>query len=249
MIRVANLVKRLGKRLGDINVTLDSHSVMHIAHPLWFKNSKGEHPSPFTVMRLENGSIIGGMTDASGNFHDVGEFTATRANTLKWTLEYLELLASKKKYPHVIWPYHCLIGTPGHNIVQPLSDALIEWEHNKVDLVNKVTKGSCPFVEHFSGVRAEIPHKDYPGTQIDSRFINTIVSADLILVAGEARSHCLANTLRDLAELAGDEFVKKCVLLTDGTSDVPGFSQYGESFVKDMTAMGMQTTTTVDFLA
>jgi hypothetical protein len=48
---------------------------------------------------------------------------------------------------------------------------------------------------------------------------------------------------------SNDEFIQKCVLLTDGTSDVPGFSHFGQAFVKEMTARGMQPTTCAAYLA
>ncbi len=47
----------------------------------------------------------------------------------------------------------------------------------------------------------------------------------------------------------GDEFVKKCVLLLDGTSPVPGFEEYQQDFIDQMTARGMRTTTCADYLA
>ena len=41
----------------------------------------------------------------------------------------------------------------------------------------------------------------------------------------------------------------KLVLLTDATSAVPSFEQLQDDFIAEMTARGMQTTTTDDFLA
>ena len=49
--------------------------------------------------------------------------------------------------------------------------------------------------------------------------------ADTVVIAGEALSHCLANTVRDLAAHAGDEAVKRWILLRDTTSAVPGFER------------------------
>jgi hypothetical protein len=66
--------------------------------------------------------------------------------------------------------------------------------------------------------------------------------------AGEARSHCLANTVLDIANNFGEENIKKMVLLEDGTSDVPGFENLGEDFVKEMKGRGMRISTTVDYL-
>jgi|LakMenEpi03Aug12_release.lakeMendotaPanAssembly.Ray.scaffolds.fasta_scaffold45535_4 nicotinamidase/pyrazinamidase len=250
MQRVANLVKRLGRKLSQIHVTLDSHHQWHIAHPCWFKDGKGNHPAPFTMMRNENNNIIGAQFDANGQPHDVGEYTPTLfGDAYKWTYKYLAELSTGGRYPHVIWPYHCLIGTPGHNIVAPLNEAIFEWEQNVRQTVNKITKGSCRFVEHFSAVRAEVAYSEDPSTQLNTDFVTMLGhDADEVLIAGEALSHCVANTFRDIATELGDDFVKKCVLLQDASSNVTGFEVYGEQFVKDMVARGMRVTTTVDYL-
>lgn len=256
MVRVGDMVSRLAQKISDVKVTLDSHHQLHIAHPCWFTNAKtGEYASPFTAIRLEGDRILGAAMDTNGQFADVGEFnTPFRA----WTLEYLKALTDSKRYGHFIWPYHCLIGTRGHQIVEPLAQALLDWELvGRPGYVDIVTKGSDPRVEHFSAVRAEVVNPKNPeGTGLNSEFITTLVECDEILLTGEALSHCLANTVRDVAnEFAGgslgtqDEFIKKCVLLTDASSSVPGFEKVGESFIKDMKARGMRTTTTVDYLA
>lgn len=249
MERVAAMVTRLGRKLSQIHVTLDSHHQWHIAHPIWYKNSSGQHPNPFTVMREENGSIIGSEFDAQGNPHDIGEFTTTRPGFLKWTLSYLKELAVSGRYPHVVWPFHCLIGTPGHNVVAPLMNSLLEWKRTVSLPVNKVTKGSCIYAEHFSAVRAEVPHPQYPDTQLNADFIGVLAQdADEVLVSGEALSHCVANTFKDTAEELGDDFVKKLVLLEDASSNVPNFDALGQQFVADMTARGMRVTTTTEYL-
>lgn len=250
MTRVANLVKRLGKRLDDIHVTLDSHHPLHIAHPIWYRDSKGNRPDPFTVMREENGSIIGSKLDSSGKPYDVGEYTCFKPSAQKSTLKYLRDLAAAKRYPHVIWPQHCLIGTPGHNVVPQLFDALQSWVDLNGDVVvDYVTKGSNPYTEHFSAVRAEVVDPNDNSTQLNTDFIKLLVEADEVVFAGEAGSHCLANTVRDIADsFADDSFIKKCVLLTDGTSPVPGFESYQTQFISDLTARGMKTSTTVDYL-
>ena len=46
------------------------------------------------------------------------------------------------------------------------------------------------------------------------------------MIAGEALSHCVAGTVRDLADGLGDEQVGKLVLLTDCTSTVGGFDHH-----------------------
>ena len=253
MTRVAGLVNRLGKKLNDIHTTMDSHHQMHVAHGIWFRDSKGNQPAPFTIMREENDAIIGSVFDPkAGASHDVGEFTCFTPSAHKRTLEMLKQLRASNRYPHCIWPPHCLIGTPGHNVVPQLAEALLKWERDNHASVDFVTKGSNHYVEHFSAVRAEVVDPADPSTQLNTDFISVLMEADEILFAGEAGSHCLANTVRDIAEefrASNDEFIKKCVLLVDGTSPVPGFGGLQDKFITEMTARGMKCTTTVDYLA
>lgn len=249
MIRVANMIRRLGKKLTQIHVTMDSHHQWHIAHACWFKDAKGNNPGPFTGMREENGVIIGSVFD-NGSFHDIGEFTPTLfGEAYKWTYKYLRELSAGKRYPHFIWPNHCLIGTPGHNIVAPLADAILEWEQIARQTCDKITKGSCRFVEHFSAVRAEVPYPEDPSTQMNTDFIQMLGhEAEEVVIAGEALSHCVANTFRDIADNLGSDFVKKCVFLTDASSNVTNFENYGKQFMDDMKKLGMRTSTTMEYL-
>ncbi|NOQ37043.1 MAG: hypothetical protein GQ569_14320 [Methylococcaceae bacterium] len=267
MVRVGKLVTRLGNKLSDIKITMDSHQRLHIANPDWFCDCNGKHPAPFTLMRAENNSIIGSVlrVDANGQpviengapvFDDVGEFRTVKQGMFKRSYEYLAELSANNRYPHCLWPPHCQIGTAGHNIVAPLYEALDKWCADFAGTIDITTKGSNPWVEHFSAVRAEVADPNDPNSQLNTEFIQTLMEADEILLSGEARSHCLANTVRDIANefAAGgslgsnDEFIKKCVLLTDATSDVPGFTHLGEAFVNEMTARGMKTSTCADYL-
>ena len=46
-----------------------------------------------------------------------------------------------------------------------------------------------------------------------------------------------------------DSFVSKLVLLTDASSDIPGFETHAQNFMSEMTGRGMQTSTTTEYLA
>jgi nicotinamidase/pyrazinamidase len=64
----------------------------------------------------------------------------------------------------------------------------------------------------------------------------------------------VANTIRDIVKGFDPASVSKLVLLTDAMSDVPNppgttlFTDLGEAFMRDLTALGAQTSTTTDFL-
>lgn len=236
MERLANMVKRLSRKLDDIHVTLDSHHPIHIAHPMFWKNSAGSYPKPFTIISPQD------VKD--------GTWTPVKPKLFQWGKEYVDSLAKNNRYPLCIWPPHCLIGSVGQTVYPVFYEALMEWCRDSYGNIDFVTKGSNYKTEHYSAIVADVTDPEDPGTAMNVRFLDTINEADIVLLAGEARSHCLANTGRDACNyFSDDSLVKKLVLIEDATSDVTGFENYGEQFVKEMKARGMQTTTCKDFLA
>ena len=234
MKRLAKMIKRLTSKIDDIHVTLDSHRVVDIAHPIFWTNSKNQHPNPFTLITV--------------NDVDSGVWRATNPGMQKRAVEYVHSLDANKRYCLCIWPEHCIIGTWGHSVFPEVSDALLDWERKNFGLVDYVTKGSNPYTEHYSAVKADVPDPEDPNTQLNRPLLDILATADIIPVAGEARSHCIANTLFDIANNFGEENIKKICLLSDATSDVTGFENLGKDFVKEMVGRGMQISTTVDFL-
>jgi nicotinamidase-related amidase len=111
-------------------------------------------------------------------------------------------------------------------------------------MVDYVTKGSNLWTEHYSAVQADVPDPSDPSTQLNTGLIQTLEQADVLIMAGEASSHCVANSIRDISRDFGEDMMKKCVLLLDCMSPVPGFEQLADDFFADMTAKGMNTATT-----
>jgi nicotinamidase/pyrazinamidase len=234
--RLAQMVRRIAPKLEDIHVTLDSHRLIDVAHPIFWKDSAGKNPQPFTIITA---------ADVEG-----GRWVPALPGLYRRMLEYVRTLEANGRYPLCIWPPHCLIGSGGHAVMPELRGALQEWEERRFAMVDYVTKGSNPWTEHYSAVAADVPDPSDPGTQINTRFIQTLMDADLVAIAGEAGSHCLANTVRDIAGSFGDDsYIRRLVLLEDATSPVPGFESFQETFLREMTARGMQVTTTGEFLA
>ena len=235
MDRLAQMVKRLGRKLDDIHITMDSHRKVDISHPMWWKDSSGKHPTPFTCITPDD--------------VEAGRWTTTQPGAYARSLKYLRALNSGNRYPHVIWPEHCLIGDEGHNVNRALSESVHEWEQTRYAMADFVTKGSNPWTEHFSAIQAEVPDPQDPSTQVNTGFIQTLETADIILLAGEALSHCVANSVSDIASNFSDpRFVEKVTLLTDASSNVPSFEKLGSDFVARLTAKGMKTSTTTAVL-
>lgn len=260
MGRVAAMIARLGDKLDDIHVTLDSHQTVGIERPRWWKRvGDGSEPGPFTILGIhpDGRRIVKYTADATGLHPTDEEYTTYLPSFLhkggptgKGVFGYLEALAAKGRYPHVVWPEHCRVGSWGWGVVPVLDRALYRWERDNFARVNYVVKGNNPWTEHFSGVQAEVPDPSDPSTQVNTRLIQTLEEADMIAISGEALSHCVANTGRDIAACFSDpRYVEKLVILKDASSNVPGFDGFGSSFIADLTAKGAKLSTTTEFLA
>ena len=235
MGRLAGMVRRLKDKIDDIHVTLDSHHSIHIAHPIFWKDTRGHHPPVFT--RISRAEVENGV------------WTPSLPGLYRRALAYVRKLEQNGRYELTIWNPHCLIGSPGHAVLPELFCAFQEWER-RFAFVDYVTKGSNILTEHYSAVKADVPDPGDASTQMNTRLVETLQNADLVAVAGEARTHCLANTVRDIANSFGDDsFISKLVLLTDASSDIPGFESHGEALIREMTARGMQLSTTTEFLS
>ena len=233
--RLAAMVKRLSPKLDDIHITLDSHRKVDISHPMWWRDTTGKRPGPFTLISAAD--------------VESGRWQTYLPSFRERTIKYLKALETRGRYGHTIWPEHCLIGDEGHNVYPELAGAIHEWE-DRFAQAEFVTKGSNPWTEHFSAVRAEVPDPNDPSTQVNTGLITTLEEADLILVAGQALSHCLANTVLDIADNFSDPtYVQKLILLSDCTSEVPNppnmtiFSDFTAKFLADMKAKGMKVQT------
>ena len=84
MKRLAAMVARLEDKLADVHVTLDSHRKVDISHPIWWKDSSGVHPAPFTQI---------GAADLES-----GRFTTTQPGFHKRTLAYLKALEAGNRF-------------------------------------------------------------------------------------------------------------------------------------------------------
>lgn len=85
---------------------------------------------------------------------------------------------------------------------------------------------------------------------INMRFIKTLMDADEIAIAGEAGSHCVANTVFDIAKnFKDDSYIKKLILLEGCYSPVPSFEKLQDDFVSKMTQKGMQVVKAEDYLS
>lgn len=223
--KIAEAVKIKGSVIDGIYVTLDTHQKMHIAHSAFWRDETGsQQPVPFTE--------ISKADVASGKWKPLNPAQG------KWVQHYVDNLERQKKFKLIIWPEHCLVGTRGFIVQEGLMNALLDWETRTNLSVNYVEKGNNAITEHYSALKAEVPRSDDPRSELNCAFINQLEKYDTIVVGGEALSHCVNFTVRDLA--ANVKNPKKIIVLTDGCSTITGFETASADFRKDMEELGVR---------
>ena len=261
---VAKLIQDNPGPIDDITITHDCHQELHIATPVWFRwpsppadtfikvdgvdrptslpvdvrGQTQQSPAPFSTCIEQDGKIVNGVLDGTGNFVPIGEVNCTHLGFTSWTVRYLKSLRDGDRYPHMIWPPHCRINTPSYLAVDSIRDAIRFWELDQFAVANKVTKGSSLKTEHFGAVHAEVPDPKDPSTQINSHFVQLLSDPDRqVAICGLALGHCLANTVRDTAAQfpSPEDFINRLILLEDGTASVPGLRFLSDAFLSEFT--------------
>jgi len=224
--RLAGFIAKNRSKLYDIHVTLDSHHLFQVFHPLFWRDTAGNHPAPFT--RITQDDI------------EKGVWTPSVPTMRDRMINYVKGLATNNRYQLIIWPEHCLIGSWGTQVQPELFDNLKAWETETIGMVDYVTKGSNLYTEHYSAVKAEVPDPADASTQLNQQLIDLLTEADVILVAGEALDYCVYNTLKDIISAFGPDNAKKIKIMKDCTSAIDPnaiakieteFKSYGVEFV------------------
>jgi len=235
MLRLAGLIREGASGLSAIAVTLDSHHRFDIAHPTFWKTGAGQAVGPFTA-----------ITAAQVR---KGDYVPRDAAMLPRALAYIDELERRGRYTLMVWPVHCEIGSWGHNVHPAVKAAYNRWEDSRLAMVQKIGKGSNPWTEHYSAMQAEVPDEDDPATQLNTALIASLDQADMLIIAGEASSHCVKATTEHIVANLPSGKPGKVVLLTDCMSPVGGFEAQHQAFLDDMAARGAVLSTSAAMLA
>jgi len=202
--RLAGFIRANTEVIDHIIMTQDNHNVIDISHPVYWEDKDGNHPLPFT--RISNGDVIGGLWRP--------RFEKDKAAA------YIKNLDEQGEFPHVVWPEHCIIGSRGAAIVDEVLEPVKTWSR-KGRVFDLVIKGTNPLTEHFGALKANIPVENAPETQLNTKLIKKLDEFNTILVAGEAKSHCVATTVKQMLNIGN--LPRKLVIIEDCMSDVTGF--------------------------
>lgn len=223
--RIAKLIQDHTDQIDHIVVTLDTHHILDIAHPQFWQDIDGNHPRPFT-------QITGADVDA-GRW--IPRFSAEKAR------QYVHALEADGQFMHFIWPEHCLIGSRGAALHDMLLDALKDWSHQRDRDYVAVQKGLYPLTEHFGIFRAQVPDPTIPETQLNTALIADLARFDTIYLMGEAKSHCVANSLKQLLDFA-PAIIPKLTVVTNCMSDVTGLAHLADPIFAEARARNVSFT-------
>ena len=226
--RLCEFVYRNLGTITQVFPSLDTHHAMQVFHAIWLVDEAGNHPEPYTLVSAE---------DVESGRWRVNEAVADalgldRGYAARHLAHYTRALAGGGKYDLTIWPYHAMLGGIGHALVPAVEEALFFHSIARYSQPEFQVKGDQPLTEHYSMLGPEVtggPDGERLGG-LNTALIEKLLEFDAVVVAGQAKSHCIAWTIDDLLE---DETVRlqlaeRTYLLEDCTSPVvvPGTVDY-----------------------
>lgn len=210
VLRITKFIYDNMDKISNIAVSLDTHLPHQIFHPCWWIDESGSHPAPYTVITLAD-------LDA-GKWRAVINPQASR--------EYVKHLEQDAKKALCIWTYHCLQGTSGAALENQFANMIYFHSVAKKTVVQRLVKGQDPLSEMYGIIKPEYDTKGY----INLDFLNKLESYDKILIAGEAKSHCVLESIHQILEYykTRPEITKKVYILEDCMSSIPGYEDITE---------------------
>ena len=220
----AFLYRNLGA-ISEVVVTLDTHQAFQIFHAPFLIDSRGLHPDPYTLVTVEDVST--GRWRVDPNAAETLGLTAEDAGD--HLLSYVRALAAGGKYDLTVWPFHAMLGGVGHALVSAVEEAVFFHSIARRVQTRFEIKGRHALTEHYSILGPEVV-QGHDGRQLGERnraLVEHLLGFDAVIVAGQAKSHCVAWTVADLLADA-PEIGPRLHLLEDCSSAVvvPGVVDY-----------------------
>lgn len=207
--------------ISHIVASLDTHYLYQPFHPFnWIAGSspsmrpngqayqQGEHPEPFTIITAK----------------DVRDDVWRPLRHPVKMQEYLDKLESQAKKNLCIWPLHCILGTPGHAFDPAFAEAMAFHAAARANQYDATQKGVAQLSEHYGILQAEVTFPEDPNTQLNDRVLAKWQEAERVYFAGQAKSHCVLETLNQVVALfqhqGKNQLLEKLYILEDCMSSV-----------------------------
>jgi len=211
-ICAAKLLLKYPEAFSALAATLDTHLQYQIFHPSWWVNDRGEHPTPFTEISM--------------NDIRAGKWKANNQHHIK-SMQYIEELEKQGLFKLMIWPFHTMLGTVDHALMPVLAKAGFYHGLLRHTQMYLETKGNHPLTEHYSVLGPEV--KELGGAPLvgfNTNFFQMLLKYHRIVVNGEAADFCVLRSMQDFLSMIAKTdptALEKVIILKDCTSPVfPG---------------------------
>ncbi|HEX4624467.1 MAG TPA: hypothetical protein VH231_08420 [Solirubrobacteraceae bacterium] len=226
--RLAEFLYRNLGAISQVFPSLDTHHAMQVFHAIWLVDAGGAHPDPYTLVSPEE--VAEGRWEVNPAVADEVGIDLDYAQ--RHLVHYTRALARSGKYDLTVWPYHAMLGGIGHALVSAVEEAVFFHGIARSSRPDFQVKGDHSLTEHYSMLGPEVTEGP-DGEQLASKntaLIARLLTFDAVVVAGQAKSHCLAWTIDDLLadDLVRERLARRTYLLEDCTSAVvvPGVVDY-----------------------
>jgi len=208
-------------RVTEICPTLDTHQAAQIFHSIFLVDREGRHPPAYSIITLED--ILQGVWRFNEKLAASLSIDADYGQ--EYVRHYVGRLQERGKYNLTIWPFHAMLGGIGHAMVSGVEEAVFFHSICRYSQPDFQVKGTNPLTENYSVLCPEVL-KGPSGEEIahrNVRFIEKLFDVDAVIIAGQAKSHCVAWTVEDLLaeiQLSDKALAEKIYLLEDCSSPV-----------------------------
>lgn len=227
--RLADFIYRNLGVITRVVPTLDTHQALQIFHSVALVDERGEHPPPFTLVSVQD------VEQGKWRFNPkaAASLGIDPAYGQRHLAHYVRRLKEIGKYELTVWPYHGMLGGVGHALVSLIEEAVFFHGIARDSQADLQIKGRNPLTEAYSVLGPEVT-EDPEGRTIGQKneaLIDELLRFDALVVAGQAKSHCVAWTVDDLLRAIQErepEAAGRVYLLEDCTSPVvvPGAIDY-----------------------
>jgi nicotinamidase-related amidase len=194
--RLAGFIYRNLDRISNITLTMDTHQAVQIFHAIYLVDDQGRHPEPLTMVSVED------ITSGRWQFNPAvaGSLNVSPDYGQEQLFHYTHQLQENKKYDLTIWPYHAMLGGIGHALVAAVEEAVFFHTIARNSQAGFIVKGFNPFSESYSAIGPEVleDSRGNPLGEKTDQLLTLLMNSDALIVAGQAKSHCVAWTLDDL---------------------------------------------------
>ena len=250
-VRLCEFVYRNLPYLTAIAPTMDTHTAAQIFHPAFWVDESGNHPPAMTMIEPDdvpcqwrvNPLIAASLGYEPGLLQIYAE-------------HYVRQLSQDGKFPLTIWPFHSMLGGIGHALVSAFEEACFFHNLARQSQTRFEIKGSNPLTENYSVLRPEVlvDQESKSIAQKNTSFLQKLLEFDYLIIAGQAKSHCVAWTIDDLLseiQAIDSTLAQKVYLLEDCTSpvvvpNVVDFTESGDAAFDRFAKAGMHLVKSTD---